>query len=243
TFDVYGTLIDSESGIFSALGPLLARSSYCFGRSEALSMYFEVEGELKAHLPTAPYLEILSQTHQAFALRLGLTSSADESLAFASSLFTWPLFPEALRSLQDLHASIPFLVAVADMDLETLYKTRAFPLLSPYFLEIWSWDLCHAYRPDQYTFSPAVAYHDNMGVPRAQRCLISNALSDRLDFGCKMLVPAVWLRDPAGLAGGVPAADGSFVWKVVPDLPSLVLAIMTGKRGSENEESCPRQQS
>ncbi|KAJ7157496.1 hypothetical protein C8R46DRAFT_874929, partial [Mycena filopes] len=198
-FDVYGTLINNESGIFDALGPLLARSSSGFDRREALSMYFEVESELKAREPTTPYSEILSQAHEQMALRLGLASSADESTAFASSLLDWPLFPQALESLQALHAFIPMLVAIADLDLEILYKTRAFPALGPYFVEIWSWDLYHAYRPDQYTLDPAVVYHDGMGVPRSQRCLVSNALFERLAFGCEVLVPAVWVRDPAGL--------------------------------------------
>ncbi|KAJ7135513.1 HAD-like domain-containing protein, partial [Mycena filopes] len=198
-FDVYGTLIDSESGIFCALSPLLARSSYDFDRREALSVYHEVESELKSCVPTAPYLEILAQAHQAMALRLGLTSSADESSAFASSLLDWPLFPNALQSLQTLRASIRLLVAIVDMDHDTLVQTGAFPILGPYFDEVWSWDLHHVYRPDPYAFGPAVLYHDSVGVPRSQRCLISDTLFDRLDFGCEVLVPAVWMRNPAGL--------------------------------------------
>ncbi|KAJ7167871.1 hypothetical protein C8R46DRAFT_1350786 [Mycena filopes] len=214
-FDVYGTLIDSESGIFCALGPLLARSSYDFDRREALSMYLEVESELKRRVTDTPYSEILAKAHQAMALRLGLTSTPDESSAFASSLIHWPLFDGAVQALHALHSAIPNLklVVIADMDVDTLYETSAFPIISPFFGEIWSWDLCHTYRPDPYTFSPAVIYHDGVGVLRSQRCLISNALFERLEFGCQFLVPAVWMRNPAGLAAGLPSADASFVWR------------------------------
>ncbi|KAJ7181859.1 hypothetical protein C8R46DRAFT_1027655 [Mycena filopes] len=84
-------------------------------------------------------------------------------------------------------------------------------------VEVWPWDLYHAYRPDQYTLDPAVVYHDGMGVPRPQRCLVSNAL-------------AVGIRMQGVGAGGV-AVEASFVWKVVLDLPSLASVIIAAKYG------------
>ena len=43
TFDCYGTLIDWESGIFSALRPILARHGKTISDSELLRLYSEFE--------------------------------------------------------------------------------------------------------------------------------------------------------------------------------------------------------
>ncbi|KAJ7702010.1 hypothetical protein B0H16DRAFT_1832844 [Mycena metata] len=108
-FDVYGTPLDHESGIFEALRPLLVRSSYKFGRHEALSLYLDIESEVKRRTPTTPYLGILSQARTK----------------------KWPYG-------LDLQSAGINLIALADIDIETLFKTTAFSPLQPYFVEIWS---------------------------------------------------------------------------------------------------------
>ena len=45
TFDCYGTLIDWETGIFSALRPILARHGKTISDSELLRLYSEFEAE------------------------------------------------------------------------------------------------------------------------------------------------------------------------------------------------------
>ncbi|KAJ7040075.1 HAD-like domain-containing protein [Mycena alexandri] len=230
--DVYGTLIDHHSGIFDALGPLLARSPYCFDRHEALSFYFEVEDEMKQRTPASPYSEILRQTHQEMAVKLGLSSLMEESSVFASSAIHWPLFDGALQSLQTLRFSGLTLIAVTDMDFETFSQTSAYQPLAPYFSELWCWDLVHTYRPPLSAMGHALVFHDNMGVPRERRCLVSDALFQCLDLACQLSLPAVWVRNPAGLAGNPPDSDASFVWKTVPDLPALVSAIVAERVGA-----------
>ncbi|KAJ7023818.1 hypothetical protein C8F04DRAFT_1304393 [Mycena alexandri] len=207
-FDVYGTLIDHHSGIFDALGPLLARSCYCFDRHEALSFYFEVEDEMKQRTPASPYPEIIRQTHQEMAVRL------DSPV---------PGFA---------------LIALTDIDLETLGKTSAYQTLVPYSTELWCWDLVHTYRPDLSIMGHALVFHDNMGVPRERRCLVSDTPFQRLDLACHLSLLAVWMRNAAGLAGNLRDSDASFVWKTVPNLPvgdpcRAVgrAAIHSGKRG------------
>ncbi|KAJ7760612.1 hypothetical protein DFH07DRAFT_426848 [Mycena maculata] len=62
---------DRESGIFTALWPLLARPSYGFNRQEALAIYFESETEMKWRTPGARYAQILTETYDV-SLRRGL---------------------------------------------------------------------------------------------------------------------------------------------------------------------------
>ncbi|KAJ6617705.1 hypothetical protein B0H10DRAFT_2434330 [Mycena sp. CBHHK59/15] len=75
-FDVYGALIDNESGIFDALKPLLAQSPYRFNRWEALSFYFESEVEVKRRTPSAPYSQILADSPKETPISLQVPGSA-----------------------------------------------------------------------------------------------------------------------------------------------------------------------
>ncbi|KAJ7723005.1 HAD-like domain-containing protein [Mycena maculata] len=228
-FDIYGTLIDNETGIFEALEPLLAQCPHRFTRREALTFYFESEIEVKKRLPTSPYSEVLALSHEDMAMRLGLSSSTTQSSAFAASIFDWPLFDDAIQSLQALRPWIPAIVAVVDIDQETLCKTSSFPPLIPYFAGIYSWDASRTYRPDFEAFLPSVKYHDDMGVPRAQRCLVSNSVFRDLEPASELEIPTIWLRYPTSMGGGLSSEECYSVWRVCTDLPGLVTLLTREK--------------
>ncbi|KAJ6467158.1 hypothetical protein C8R47DRAFT_1152818, partial [Mycena vitilis] len=231
-FDLYGTLIDHESGIFNALGPLLARSTSRFGRYEALSFYFESESEVKKAQPHLPYPRILAQAYTAMALRLGLTSTEKECSMFAASLLNWPLFADAIQCLQSLRPYIPVLVGVADIEYMTLLKTDAFPLLQPYLAETFAWEPSNGYRPEAGAYPP-ILYHDGMGVRREHRVHISSALYHDIEYVSKDNIAAVWMRRPGSLAANVPPLSErvAFHWKVCETLPQLVSEILAAKAG------------
>ncbi|KAJ7790107.1 hypothetical protein B0H14DRAFT_225960 [Mycena olivaceomarginata] len=123
-FHVYGTLVDHETGIFDALQPLISRSAYGFERHEALSLYFEIEDEVKKRTPSLPYVEILARAYDDLSIRLGLTSTEEEAAVFASSLFTWPLFDGAVECLLAL-GPLALLVGLIDMGLEIFEKNSS----------------------------------------------------------------------------------------------------------------------
>ncbi|KAJ6457136.1 HAD-like domain-containing protein [Mycena vitilis] len=227
-FDVFGTLIDQETGIFKALEPLLSRSSYEFPRHEALAFYFEVESDLKKRTPELLYVQVLARTYTDMAMRLGLSSTADESFVFACSLFRWPLFDDAVQTLQALRSVIPILVGIVDMDFEGLGNTAAFRQLKPYFERIFSWDQFHAYRPDPPAVYPPLMC-PSFGVPRSHRCFVSSALFRDLEPACHADIPAIWLRRPGTLAANLPTSDASFVWRTCDRLTDLASAILVEK--------------
>ncbi|KAJ7146576.1 HAD-like domain-containing protein [Mycena epipterygia] len=225
-FDIYGALIDSESGIFAALEPLLARCFRRFDRAEALSFYFESESEMKRRTPTARYPEILAQAHKDISMRLGLTSSNKETSQFASSILHWPLFDGAVQCLQTLYHQIPTLVALVDMDHDTFTQTASYPLISPYFAEMFTWDATHSYRPDLATFAAPFSYHDAGDVPRKRRCLVSGRLFRDLEVAYVASILGIWMWHPTT---SLRKEEGSFVWEVCEGLTDLVSVIIRAK--------------
>ncbi|KAJ6595020.1 HAD-like domain-containing protein, partial [Mycena vulgaris] len=202
-FDVHGTLIDSESGIFAALKPLLDQSPHRFDRREALTLYFESEIEVKQRIPATPYLQILVEAHGDMARRLGFPATKAESSLFASSIFSWPLFEGAVECIELLKHWTSVIVAISDVDHETLRKTSAFALLAPHFAEVFTWDATHTYRPHPSAFDAPLKYHDALGIPRDRRCLVSNSLFRDLEPARELGIPAIWIRYSQSLAGGL----------------------------------------
>ncbi|KAJ6517211.1 HAD-like domain-containing protein, partial [Mycena vitilis] len=224
-FDVFGTLIDHESGIFTALESLISQSSYRFTRNEALSWYFDVEHEVKKRTPELPYVQLLARAYANMATLLGLASTDDEVFRFSCSIFNWPLFGDAVPTLQALRPFVSVLAGLVDMDFELFSKTAAFEQLNPFLETMSSWDLFHVYRPEPNAIYPPLMFHDSLGIPRAHRCFVSSALFRELEPACHADIPAIWLRRPGTIAANLSTDNGSFVWKICERLPDLVSAL------------------
>ncbi|KAJ7852964.1 HAD-like domain-containing protein [Mycena leptocephala] len=203
--DLYDTLIDRETGIFTALRPLLERSPYEFDRHEALSFYFESEMEMKRRTPGAPYAQILADTYGDVALRLGIAPhNAADALLFAQSVQDWPCMPDAGWFLYNLACSPRLsIVAVADVDHDFLLRTPAFASLAPFFEAVFTWDVCHTYKPDPAVFDAPLRYYDALGVSRAHSYLVSSSLLRDMEPARELGLPAVWIRYPGSLAANM----------------------------------------
>ena len=87
TFDCYGTLIDWESGIFSALRPVLAAHAKSISDAKLLAWYGEFEAQAESG-PYAEYREVLRSVGRSFGERLGFQPTASELEALPDS--AWP---------------------------------------------------------------------------------------------------------------------------------------------------------
>jgi len=103
TFDCYGTLIDWESGIFSALRPILARHGKTISDSDLLRLYSEFEAEAEQG-EFRPYRQVLESVVQRFGERLGFTPAEPEIRSLPDSLPNWLPFPDTVAALGRLKA-------------------------------------------------------------------------------------------------------------------------------------------
>ncbi|TFK21151.1 haloacid dehalogenase [Coprinopsis marcescibilis] len=78
-FDVYGTLMDWESGIYNALQPLLSKfeASNTWSQKEALQAFGSVETDLQSQYPEMVYSDLLAKVHEVLEQRLKALSSQD----------------------------------------------------------------------------------------------------------------------------------------------------------------------
>jgi len=101
TFDCYGTLIDWETGMLTALRPLFCRGGSRIPDAALLEMYGEAEAEIES-ASYQRYRTVLFETVQAMGRRAGVSITPQEARQFASSLTLWEPFNDTVAALQAL---------------------------------------------------------------------------------------------------------------------------------------------
>lgn len=100
SFGCYGTLIDRDSGVWTALRPLLASGRVGLPRGKVLAAFDRHESGLEARHPDLPYSEMLAQAHRALAKEWGILCSDAEHTLFGQSVPKWAAFAGVPGALQ-----------------------------------------------------------------------------------------------------------------------------------------------
>ncbi len=122
TFDCYGTLIDWEQGIINAFQSEAARQGVQLNAADIIAAYHDQEHVVETEKYT-PYREVLAETAQRAAARLGLQIPADRAGFLADSLPDWQPFPDTNAALERL-ASRAKLGILSNIDDDLLAATR-----------------------------------------------------------------------------------------------------------------------
>jgi 2-haloacid dehalogenase len=101
TFDCYGTLVDWETGILTTLRRVLAAHQLERPDDELLELFGRLESRIQA-TAFGRYRDVLAAVMSAMANELGFGPSADERIALAEELGTWPVFPDTREALTRL---------------------------------------------------------------------------------------------------------------------------------------------
>ena len=88
-------LVDRDSGIWTALQPLLENRPGMLGREEVLTEYKQVVRALYPRFTELGFGGLLCFAHRQLAERLGLKASWEEGMSFARSVRDWSLFEDA----------------------------------------------------------------------------------------------------------------------------------------------------
>src|SRR5260221_13666945 len=99
TFDCYGTLIDWEAGIYSALKPLLAKAATPVSKDAVLETFARHESAQEAETPRMLYSDVLAAMHRRPAEEWGLAASQADHRLFGGLVPDWPAFPDPTGAL------------------------------------------------------------------------------------------------------------------------------------------------
>ncbi|KAI0141922.1 HAD-superfamily hydrolase [Xylariaceae sp. FL1272] len=174
SFDVYATLIDWETGIYTALAPLNDRlpESHALknNRRGLLVMYTYFEGVLEHRYPDMKYAQLLGEVYMEMAAQLGipldpsLSSTDEEKVAFGSTVGIWPAFPDTVEALRVLGKRYK-LIVLSNVDRESFERTRTGPLQGIQFDAVYTAQEIGSYKPDVRNFEYMIQHARNdLGV-------------------------------------------------------------------------------
>jgi 2-haloacid dehalogenase len=149
SFDCYGTLIDWESGIWTALQPLLRKIGGGLARDDALAAFARHESAQETETPGLLYSELLARVHRRLAGEWGAATTAEDDRAFGGSVGDWPAFPDTPAALVYLQRFYK-LVILSNVDRASFARSN--PRLGVDFTAVYTAEEIGSYKPDLRNF-------------------------------------------------------------------------------------------
>jgi 2-haloacid dehalogenase len=203
-FDCYGTLIDWESGIVTALQPLIRRAKVSLDDETILTRFAAYESAQQAATPDMRYAELLSVVHARFAKDWGVSDDVAEDRRFGASVGDWPAFPDtvaALRALQERYR----LVILSNVDRDSFRSSN--DRLGITFDGIHTAQDIGFYKPDPRNFSWLVDRLAEQGFEKSDILHVAQSLYHDHAPANAIGLASAWIdrrRDAAGWGATMP---------------------------------------
>lgn len=222
SFDCYGTLIDWETGIFSALRSVLAAHGKGISDTELLKLYSELESEAEQG-EFHSYRKVLESVVRGFGERLGFKPNEAQVRSLPDSLAGWRPFPDTVAALQKLKARYQ-LAIISNVD-DDLFAATARHLEVP-FDHLITAQQARAYKPSMRMFNLA---QQRIGVAPTQWLHAAQSVYHDVIPARSLGITTVWVNRPSPRpgAGAAKAAAGQPDLEV-PDLKTLASKLRTG---------------
>src|ERR1700754_4929605 len=122
TFDVYGTLIDSDTGVYEAFAKEAEKDGYTIARDELIQLFKETQKEIKGGSYEL-YAEVLRRTAVQISKQLGWPLEPSRSGFLPDSVKRWPPFKETNTQLDRMRKKFE-LGLISNIDDKLLGETR-----------------------------------------------------------------------------------------------------------------------
>lgn len=152
SFDCYGTLVDWESGILSALKVVLASRGLFPAEGEILARYaeFEADVESTAHVP---YRQVLREVVRRFGAAYGFSPDVEEQECLDRTLPHWRPFDDTVDALRRLQKRFK-LAVLSNVDDDLFARTSA--KLGVAFDHVVTAEQVGAYKPSPAMFAALI---------------------------------------------------------------------------------------
>jgi 2-haloacid dehalogenase len=202
TFDCYGTLIDWETGILSALHRILSAHGKRIDDGTILKLYgdFEQRSEQGAF---RPYREVLESVVRQFGEKLRFTPSPEEVRSLPDSLPAWKPWPDTVSALRQLKTR--FRLAIFSNVDDDLFAATC-PQLGVDFDEVVTAQQAQAYKPSLKLFELALS---RIQTPAHRVLHVAQSVYHDVVPAQSLGLATVWVNRPSARrgVGAVKAAE------------------------------------
>lgn len=183
SFDIYGTLIDWESGIYnaaraSAVGPHLP------SRAETLSGIDAHDVKVQAENPTMLQSDVIAEGFRRYVRDLGLVADGKVSQAevdaaskeYGAKIGEYPAFEDTIKAIQTLGKRFK-LVPLSNVDRASFGNTLEGPLKGCHFDAIYTAQDVGSYKPDLKNFHYLLEHiKSDLGVEKSELVHVAQSL-------------------------------------------------------------------
>ncbi|KAL8731407.1 MAG: hypothetical protein Q9181_004323 [Wetmoreana brouardii] len=194
SFDIFGTLIDEETGAYKALEPLLSRCATPPPKHSAIELINRLEASIHATRPSLPQSEVLAHVYKMTASSFGASATEEEASAFASSMGKWEPFPDTVSAMQKLSKQYK-IVTLTNCDHVTFSRVLAGPLKDVNLDAVYLAEDIGTYKPDRKNFEHLLRNVEmEFGVQKEEVLMVAHGLeSDHMT--CKeMGMHSAWIK-------------------------------------------------
>jgi len=215
SFDCYGTLIDWEAGIFSALRPTLAAHGKTIADADLLRVYSELESAAQQG-EFHPYREVLQSVVRGFGKHLGFNPTDSQTRSLPESLSNWPPFADTIAALRKLKQRYQ-LAVISNVD-DDLFAPTARRLQIPFDYVVTA-QQAQAYKPSLQMFRLA---QQRTGAAPGQWLHVAQSVYHDVIPARSLGIATVWVNRPSSRpgSGAARAATGQPDLEV-PNLETL----------------------
>ncbi|UKZ72576.1 hypothetical protein TrVFT333_000208 [Trichoderma virens FT-333] len=204
SFDVYGTLIDWETGVLNAFNPLMEISGIYPTRGQILQAFHECERAQQKKTPNMKYSDLVSTICPHVTASLGLPEPTSEQRAnFGNSIPSWPAFPDTVKALERLKKHFK-LVCLSNVDMDSFAGSNAGPLQGFDFDLVITAEEVGSYKPDLRNFEYMLQQvKEKFRVSKEE--IIQTAQSQFHDHypARKLDIRSSWIVRPGALMGNL----------------------------------------
>ena len=161
TFDVYGTLIDWESGMIAALKPLTDQLGDRLTRDQVLEAHAFHESTTQRYTPAKTYSDLLAVVYKRMAEEWQVSVTWDECLTYGASVEHWPAFPDSTEALAYLRDHYK-LVVLSNVDNASFAHSNA-KLGNPFHYVYTAGDI-GSYKPSPRNFDYMLENLERVGI-------------------------------------------------------------------------------
>ena len=221
SFDCYGTLIDWESGILTALRPILSQYGIDKPDTELLELYGRFERQAQEQTPFVKYNTVLRDVAASFCRHFNINPKvgAEMEPILADSLGDWPAFPDTVKALERLKSRFK-LAIISNVDDEMFRLSQAH--LGVTFDWVITSEQIGSYKPNQGNFRHALRVMD---VNPAQHVHVAQSLHHDIAPARALGWKTVWVNRRGAVS--TPMVDSQPDLQV-PNLESLARLVIAG---------------
>lgn len=198
SFDIFGTLIDWESGILTTLTPLIQQlpathaASVC--SATAIAAYDRHERALISSNPNIAYDEALSQAYFALAAEWGVQGTQEGARRLVANVSNWPCFPDTVLAMQRLSRRFK-IIALSNFARPGWDLVAAGVLKDVHFDAVYLAQDIGSYKPDHRNFAYLVQHaSSDLGVQKAHICHVAHGVASDQVPAEQLGLSHVWIE-------------------------------------------------